>query len=46
MSHLLEDYLQLGLSDIIVIGHRDEEQQYGNQNEETWETVVARQTSS
>jgi len=42
MSHLLKDYLEHGLSDIIVIEHEDKEDTSGNQNERTWETVVAR----
>jgi hypothetical protein len=43
MSHLLKDYLELGLSDIVVVDHKDREELSGNQNEHTWETVVARQ---
>ena len=42
MSHLLKDYLEHGLSDIIVIDHKWDEETSGNQNEHTWETVVAR----
>ena len=42
MSRLLQDYLEHGLSDIVVIEHRDREDVGGNQNEHTWETVVAR----
>jgi hypothetical protein len=43
MSHLLNDYLDHGLSDIVVIDHKEREELSGNQNEHTWETIVARQ---
>jgi len=42
MSDLLNEYLRMGLSDIIVLDHTWHEEAGGSQAEDTTETVVAR----
>ena len=42
MSQYLRRYLELGLSQIVVVDHREKEVQSGYGLELTWETVVAR----
>jgi Topoisomerase DNA binding C4 zinc finger len=41
MAKFLEEYLEAGLSQIFVIGHRHKEEKSGFQNEHTHEAIVA-----
>jgi hypothetical protein len=42
-SEFVEEYLKLGLSDIVVVDYSHEEERRGYENEKTDETVVAKQ---
>jgi topoisomerase-like DNA binding C4 zinc finger protein len=41
MAEFLEEYLRIGLSQVVVIDHRHSEERSGYQNEHTHETIVA-----